>query len=79
MNKIIITMESVTYAAKARKLLASVGISSKLIKTDTSLSSSGCTHGILINNRDFLSTVKMLRDSDIPYSVIEKDDKHDIP
>ena len=78
MNKTIITTDSVTYAIKARRLLSSIGISSKLIKIDALLSKTGCTHGILIKENDFLSTVKVLRDNNINYSVINGTNKYDI-
>ena len=74
MNKTIIVTESVTYAVKAKRLLSSSGIPSKLIKTDSSLSKSGCNHGIMINSRDFLSAVKVLRDFGISYSITERSD-----
>ncbi len=79
MNKTILTTESVTYAIKAKRLLSYSGIQSKLIKVDPSIKRNGCTHGILINNRDFLSAVKVLRDNEINYSVIERNGKYDIP
>lgn len=79
MNKIIITTESVTYAIKARRLLFSVGIPSKLIKIDASLSERGCTHGVMISERDFLSAAKILRDNGLNYSVAKRNKRYDIP
>lgn len=79
MNKMILTTESVTYAIKARRLLSYAGIQSKLIKVDASIKNRGCTHGVLINNRDFLSAVKVLRDNELNYSVIDRSNNNDIP
>ena len=69
MNKIIITVGSVTYAQKAKRVLNSANISSKLIKIDSSLSENGCTHGIEIRYNDFLGAINELKEYGIPYSV----------
>ena len=69
MNKIVLSTASVTYAIKGTRLLSSAKIPSKLVKIDTSTTNTGCTHGIMINENDFLSSVKILRDNGIPYSV----------
>ena len=70
MNKTIITVSSITYALKAKKLLARKNISSNLIKINAS-SSSGCIYGIEIRKCDFLDTVKILIDNAIEYSLYE--------
>ena len=70
LNKILITVGSVTYAQKAKKILNANNIASKLIKIDSSLSEKGCTHGIEINYTDFLWVVNELRKYSIPYNVI---------
>ena len=69
MKKVVLSTASVTYAVKGARLLSSAKIPSKLVKIDPSAASTGCTHGIMINENDFLSAVKLLRDSSIPYSV----------
>ena len=71
MNKIIITVGSVTYAIKSRKLLSGIGIPSKLIKVDALLSKNGCTHGLEIPKIHFLDAVMVLKMNGIPYSVYE--------
>ena len=68
MKKTVLSTASVTYAMKGIRLLSSLKIPSKLVKIDSGTSSSGCTHGIMINDKDFLSAVKILRDNNIPYS-----------
>ena len=70
MKKTIITVGSVTYAAKAQRLLRSVNIPSKLVKIDPSYAPSGCTHGIEINYNDFISAAGELRRNNIQYNVI---------
>ena len=71
MNKIIITVGSVTYAIKSRKLLSGIGIHSKLIKVDALISKNGCTHGLEISKKHFLDAVMILKMNGIPYSVYE--------
>lgn len=62
----VITFESVTFAIKARKLLSRRNIKSNLIKRD---SKSGCSHGLLIDSRDYFSSVAVLRESGLRYFV----------
>ena len=69
MNKTIVTVETVTYAMKARKLLLRSGIQSKLIKTDSQDSKKGCRHGLEISNKDYFETVKILGENGIKFSV----------
>ena len=69
MKKIILTVGSVTYAIKARKLLAASGISAELIKVDASLSTSGCNFGIKIPYNRFLDAVNVMKNKGISYSV----------
>ena len=68
MGKIIITFDSVTYAYKARKLLARANINSKLVKVSAEITN-GCTHGIEILNNSFFDAVNELRRAGINYSV----------
>ena len=69
LNTAILTVGSVTYAIKARKLLLRSGIRSKLVKVNENKSARGCSHGIEIDGSDFYSVVAVLRESGIPYSV----------
>ena len=69
MRKIVLSTPSVTYAMKGVRLLSLAKIAAKSVKTDSSKTGSGCTHGIMINYDDFLGAVRVLRDNDIPYSV----------
>lgn len=66
MQKNTLTVNSVTYAIKARKLLARDRIQSKLVKVDSS--SSGCTYGIEFDAENFYAVVKILRENRIEYS-----------
>ena len=69
MNKTVLTVETVTYAMKARKLLLRCGIQSKLIKTDSQVSGTGCRHGLEISSKDYFEAVKILGDGGIRFSV----------
>ncbi len=71
MKKLIITMGSVTYAVKAKKILMGNNIPVRLIKVDALLSERGCTHGVEIRYNDFLDVVAILKEHSIPYYVYQ--------
>ncbi|MBQ9070447.1 MAG: DUF3343 domain-containing protein [Clostridia bacterium] len=69
MKKVIITVSSVTYAIKGRKLLSKQNIDSRIVKIDASQSNNGCTHGIEFNSSLLLEAVRILRENGIAYSL----------
>ena len=69
MNTTTLTVGSVTYAIKVRKLLERAGVKSKLIKVDASKSKSGCTYGIQVQSALFYDVVTVLKNNGISYSV----------
>ncbi len=73
MNKTIITVGSVTYALKLRKLLIRDGIGSKLIKVDNTMTNTGCIHGVEILTIDFYRAVVIMRENGIDYSVYKQE------
>lgn len=64
-----IAVGSITYAVKARRLLARGGIKTRLIKLSSSESASGCAHGIVIASARFFDAVVILKENGIPYSL----------
>ena len=64
-----LTVGSVTYAIKVRKLLERAGVKSKLVKVDSSKSKSGCTYGIQLQREHFYDAVNILKNNGIDYSV----------
>ncbi len=74
MNSITVTVGAVTHALKLRKLLLRDGIQSKLVKVDNTAQNSGCSHGLLIDERDFYSAVVIMKNNGIAYFV-QKDDR----
>ena len=64
-----LTVGSVTYAIKVRKLLERAGVKSKLVKVDSSKSKSGCTYGIQLQRELFYDAVNILKNNGIDYSV----------
>ena len=66
MNKIIISVESTTYAIKLRKLLMRDGIRSKLVITE---GDRGCTKGVEIDESDLLESVVIMKTNGINYKV----------
>ena len=70
MNRRTITVGSVTYAHKARRLLQHKGISSHLVKLDAARSKNGCTYGIEFEADDFYNVVMELKSAGIEYNYI---------
>ena len=70
MKKIIITVGSVTYAIKLRKLLAREGIEARHLKVDNTDSGAGCSHGVEINEADLYRAVYIMRENRIEYSFL---------
>ena len=64
-----IAVGSITYAVKARRLLARGGIKAKLIKLSLSETAGGCAHGIVIASSRFFDAVVILKENGIPYSL----------
>ena len=62
----IVTVGSVTYAAKLKKLLYRAGIQSKLIKSAVD---GNCVHGVEIESSDFYKAVVVMRENQIEYSI----------
>lgn len=69
LNSTIVTVGTVTYAIKLRKLLSREGIRSKLVKVDAREGSGGCTNGVEIENKDFYRVISILKNNGISYSV----------
>lgn len=69
MNRRTITVGSVTYAHKARRLLQRKGINSRLVKIDSARSKNGCTHGIELAEKDFYNVIMELKNAGIEYTV----------
>ena len=69
-----ITVGSVTYAIKVKKMLLGIGIKPKLIKVDSSKSKNGCEYGVQIPSSLFLDAVAALKKHQIYYSVYSEDE-----
>ena len=69
MKNAILTLGSVTYAIKSRKLLIKNGIKTKVIKVDNSHRGDGCTYGIEFPRESFYTVIILLRQENISYNV----------
>ncbi len=69
MENTTITVGSITYAIKARRILLHSGIRSRLVKVITEQSARGCTHGISLPSARFFDAVVALKRAGIEYSV----------
>ncbi len=67
MKKSIITLESVTYATKAKKLLSQNGIKVRVVKL-SSTKSGGCTYGIEFDEADYLDIALYLKNAGLVYN-----------
>ena len=70
MNAITVTFPTVTYATKAKKVLARVGIHSKLIKIGGG-ASGGCVYALRIESTSHYDLAYEFKNSGIPYSILE--------
>jgi hypothetical protein len=69
LNTIILTVGSVTYAIKVRKLLEHAGVKCKVVKINSENTQNGCSYGIKIDERMFYQAVAILRANSIDYAV----------
>ena len=60
---------SVTYAVKARRLLARSGIKAVLVKLSDKGAADGCSHGIEIASSRFFEAVVILKENGVAYSL----------
>ena len=67
MDDVIFIFDSFTYANKARRMFSRLNIETKLIKRSGKV---GCEYAVAINNENYYTTVKLLRENDIPYKVV---------
>ena len=71
MNTNVITVGTVTYAIKLRKLLSRERIESELVKI-SDRNKGGCTHGVRIDKKNLFRAVAIMREKGIEYSVFEE-------
>ena len=69
MKKITVTVGTVTYAIKLRRLLLRAGIRSKLVKVNSNKTEGGCTHGVELDEINFYYAVVIMRNNGINYSL----------
>ena len=67
MEQCILTVGTVTYAIRARKLLSSLGIRARLVKGTRPGGSGGCTYGVEISAADLTLATDALKRADIFY------------
>ena len=65
-----LTVGSVTYAIKARRLLLHEGIRARTVKL-TEKAENGCVHGIIIPSSRFFDAVVILKKNGIAYSLFD--------
>ena len=66
----LITFRSITFAQRAQVALKRIGIENRLQRTPRNLSSRGCGYCLLIEGRDALPAVEILRQQDIDFGKV---------
>ena len=69
---IILTVKNMTFAQKAKKILARGGIDISVRRLDDAQTASGCGFGIVIPYTKHYEAIELLRESGIPYSLYEE-------
>lgn len=69
MKKTTVTLDSVTYAIKLRKLLSKAKIKSRLIKVSDGAKMGGCAHGVEFDEEYFYDAVVIMKENGINYSL----------
>lgn len=69
MKKILLLVDTMTFAQKSKKLLILNGIYAEIIKSQGNLSSNGCTFGVRIDYKDYFSAIRILKANEISYTV----------
>lgn len=67
MNTAFLLVDSVTYAIKARKALAAIGIRATLKKVNDKTTWRGCRYGIFFDRRHLFSVMNELQKHGIPF------------
>ena len=67
MEQCILTVGTVTYAIRARKLLSALGIRARLVKGTRGGGMGGCTYGVEIASADLNTSTKALTQAGISY------------
>ena len=68
----ILTVKTITMGLKAKKILASHSIKSRLIKIDASRSMNGCQYGIEFSEYEFHNAVNALKEAGMEYGVYKR-------
>ena len=71
----IITVGSLTYAMKARKILRAKGITTRLVKLDSALTEYGCGYGIELPSYESYNVYTILKENGINYSIYKNGSK----
>ncbi|MBP3592659.1 MAG: DUF3343 domain-containing protein [Clostridia bacterium] len=67
MNTAFLTVDSVTYAIKARKVLSAIGIHASVKKVNATATGRGCRYGIFIERRHLFSAMAELKQKNIAF------------
>lgn len=71
-SDIILAVKSMTFAQKAKKILARRGISISVRRLDNSQTSGGCGYGIVIPSVHHFEAIEVLKEYRIGYTVYEE-------
>ena len=74
MKTATINVGSVTYAVKLKRYLETLGVNSKIKKSDIEKSNNGCRYGIALPSERLYDAILFLRANNIEYSVKNSND-----
>ena len=77
MNTSFLLVDSVTYAIKARKALAAIGIRATIKKVSATATGRGCRYGIFVERRHLFSAMAELKQNNIVFEEW-RGDEHDL-
>ena len=72
MKTSVVTVKTITIGLKGKKVLASEGIKSTLVKIDFTKAQNGCQYGLRFNERDYRDVIKILKENGIEYGVYKE-------
>lgn len=64
----LVSLKSMTYAIKAKKVLAKNNINSDIIKLDPGMTQKGCSYGVKFDCINLYVTERVLKENNVNYS-----------
>lgn len=66
----LVSLKSMTYAVKAKKVLTKYNVDSEIIKLDSNMAQKGCSYGLNFDCLNLYMVEKALKENNVKYSQI---------